>query len=82
LPTYPIYNKDTGERSEIILSLDEWDKFKDENPNIIRDWSDPSTAPSSVEQGEWKDKLAKSHPGWNEMLGRMSKVPGSKVEKI
>jgi hypothetical protein len=82
MPTYPIYNKETGERSEIFLSLDEWETFKVENPHIIRDWSDPSTAPNSGEVGEWKDKLAKSHPGWKEMVSRFSKVPGSKVEKI
>lgn len=82
MPTYPIYNKDTGERSEIFLSLDEWDKFREENPHIIRDWSDPSTAPSMTELGEWKDRLNKSHPSWNEVLGKAAKVPGSRVQKI
>ena len=82
MPTYPILNRENGERSEIFLSLDEWEQFRKENPHIIRDWSDPSTAPASVEVGEWKDKLAKAHPGWNEMLDRFSKVPGSKVKKI
>lgn len=82
MPVYPIINKLTGEQKEVSLSIDEWDNFKKENEEWIRDWSDPSTAPSSVESGEWKDKLVKKHPGWNEVLGKMSKLPGSKVKKI
>ncbi len=48
----------------------------------IRDWSDPSTAPNSCELGEWKDRLIKKHPSWNEVLGKMSNLPNSKVKKI
>lgn len=82
MPTYPVINKTTGEQKEVTMSIQEWDEWKSQNEDWIRDWSDPSTAPNSCETGEWKDKLAKKHPGWNEVLGKMSKLPGSKVKKI
>ena len=47
-----------------------------------RDWSDPSTAPGCGELGEVYDKLKKSHPGWNDVLHRASKYPGSTVKPV
>jgi len=32
--------------------------------------------------GEWKDKLRKKNPGWNDVLHRAQKMPGSRVKKI
>ena len=34
------------------------------------------------EVGEWKDKLITRNPGWNDVLHKASKSPGSRVEKI
>jgi hypothetical protein len=82
LATYPVYNKVTGEQKEVTMSVHEWDKWKEENDQWIRDWSDPSTAPNSCETGEWKDKLIKKHPGWNEILDKASRAPKSRVKKI
>jgi hypothetical protein len=47
-----------------------------------RDWSDPSTCPSSGEVGEVYDRLRKTHPGWNDVLHKASKAPGSKVKPV
>jgi hypothetical protein len=77
---YPVINTETGETKEVQMGVNEIMDWYKENPQWKRDWSKGSA--QTAELGEWKDKLAKSHPGWNEMLGRMSKVPGSKVEKI
>lgn len=82
MPVYPIVNKTTGEQKEISLSISEWENFKKENEEWIRDWSDPSTSPNPCETGEWKDKLIKSHPSWNTVLEKASKAPGSNVKKI
>jgi hypothetical protein len=82
MPIYPIINKDTGEQKEITLSLDEWETFKKENPMWSRDWSDPSTAPNSAEVGEWKDKLNKSHPSWNEILRKSKKAGGMNASRM
>tara|TARA_B100002019_G_scaffold290096_1_gene307056 strand:- start:1311 stop:1559 length:249 start_codon:yes stop_codon:yes gene_type:complete len=82
MATYPVVNKTTGEQKEVKLSVHEWDQWKKDNPDWDRDWSDPTTCPSSAEVGEWKDKLIKSKPGWNEVLEKASKAPKSQVKKI
>ncbi len=82
MATYPVRNKETGETKEVIMSVHAWDKWKEDNPDWSRDFSDPSTCPGVGEVGEWKDKLVKSKPGWNEVLDRASRQPGATVKKI
>jgi hypothetical protein len=82
MATYPVINTKTGEQKEVTMSVNDWDEWKDANPEWIRDWSDPSTCPNSGEVGEWKDKLITKNPGWNDVLYKASKAPGSKVKKI
>ena len=82
MATYPVRNKETGETKEVIMSVHDWDKWKEDNPEWTRDFSDPSTCPGVGEVGEWKDKLVKSKPGWNEVLDRASRQPGANKLKI
>jgi hypothetical protein len=82
LATYPVYNKVTGEQKEVTMSVHDWDQWKKDNLEWDRDWSDPATCPASAEIGEWKDKLVKKHPGWNEILDKASRAPKSRVKKI
>ena len=82
MATYPVYNKNTGEQKEVVLSVHDWVQWKKDNPEWDRDLSDPSTCPSSGEVGEVYDRLKKSHPGWNDVLTKASKVPGSAVKPI
>jgi hypothetical protein len=82
LATYPVVNKETGEQKEVKMSVHQWTEWLKENPEWTRDWSDPSTAPMATDVGEWRDKLINKNPGWNEVLDRASKMPGSNVKKI
>ena len=82
MATYPVKNTKTGETKEVILSVHDWDQWKKDNPDWLRDFSDPSTCPGVGEVGEWKDKLVKSKPGWNEVLDRESRQPGANKLKI
>jgi hypothetical protein len=82
MATYPVKNTKTGETKEVILSVHDWDQWKKDNPDWLRDFSDPSTCPGVGEVGEWKDKLVKSKPGWNEVLDRASRQPGANKLKI
>ena len=82
MATYPVRNKETGETKEVVMSVHDWDKRKEDNPDWSRDFSDPSTCPGVGEVGEWKDKLVRSKPGWNEVLDRASRQPGATVKKI
>ena len=84
MPVYPIINIETKEQKEVTLSLEEWEQFKKDNPEWIRDWSDPSTAPNNGEVGEWHSKLNKSHPSWNEVLKKAKRSGGmnAKMETL
>ena len=78
MATYPVVNTKTGEQKEVVMSIMEWDKWKDDNPDWTRDYSDPSTVPGVGEVGEWRDKLITKHPGWNEILKKSEKTAGVK----
>ena len=79
---FPVVNKNTGEKKEINVSVHTiMDWYKD-NPEWVRDWEEGAAA--FAESGEWKDKLIKKNPGWNEVLQKASKAGASqsKIGKI
>ena len=76
MATYPVVHKETGEQKEVKMSVHEWSKWSDDNPDWKRDWSDPNTCPSSGEVGEWRDKLVNKNPGWGEVLKKSEKAGG------
>ena len=80
MPTYPVINKETGEKKELSMSMVAYDEWKKENPAWDRDWMEGVAGVGEV--GEVYDKLKKSHPGWNDVLHKASKAPGSKVKAI
>ena len=73
MATYPVVNTKTGEQKEVSMSVHDQDKWKEENPDWSRDYSDPETMPGVGEVGEWKDKLRKKAPGWNDILKKVKK---------
>jgi|TARA_Y100000015_G_scaffold27864_1_gene27073 hypothetical protein len=82
MSTYPVVNKKTGEQKQVVMSIHEWDQWKEDNPDWIRDWSDPSTCPMPGEVGDWQNKLIAKNPGWNDVLGKAASVPGSNIKKL
>ena len=82
MATYPVVNTETGEQKEVVMSVHDWSQWSEDNPDWSRDYSDPSTMPGVGEVGEWKDKLRKSKPGWNEVLDRAGRMPGANVKKV
>ena len=82
MATYPVVNTKTGEQKEVVMSVHDWTQWTEDNPDWLRDYSDPSTMPGVGEVGEWQDKLHKSHPGWNDVLKAAQKAPGSKVQTM
>ena len=82
MATYPVVHKETGEQKEVSMSVYDWDQWCADNPDWSRDYSDPSTVPGVGEVGEWKDKLRKKNPGWNDVLRKASKSPGSRVKTL
>ena len=82
MATYPVVNSKTGEQKEVVMSVHDWSKWCDDNPDWKRDYSDPSTVPGVGEDGEWRDTLRKTKPGWNDVLRKAQKAPGSKVKTL
>jgi hypothetical protein len=75
MPTYPLKHKETGQTKELVMTMKEYDVWKKENPEWDKDWSKGCAGVGEV--GEWADKLHKSHPGWNDVLKKAQKQPGS-----
>ena len=80
MPTYPVFNKETGEKKELKMTMIEYDVWRNGNPEWDKDWQ--AGVAGIGEVGEFQDKLVKSHPGWNDVLHQVSKQPGSNVKPI
>ena len=80
MPTYPVKNQKTGEQKEIQMSMTEYDQWRKDNPDWDKDWMQGVANVGEV--GEVYDKLRKTHPGWNDVLHKASKAPGSKVRPV
>ena len=80
MPTYPVINLKTKEKKELSMSMVAYDEWRKEIPDWDKDWM--AGVASVGEVGEIYDRLKKSHPGWNDVLHKASKAPGSKVKAI
>ena len=74
MPTYPVKNLKTGEEKELNLTMANYEKWRDENPDWDKDWSKGCAGVGEV--GEWRDKLHNKHPGWTEVLKKSEKAGG------
>ena len=81
MASYPVVNTKTGEQKEVVMSVHDWDQWKADNPDWLRDYSDPSTVPGVGEVGEWKDKLYNKNPGWNDVL-KKAQTAGRNRQKL
>ena len=77
---YPVIHKETGEKKVVEMSVNDIMQWYQDNPEWKRDWSEGCATPGEV--GDWQNKLVQKNPGWNDVLGRAAKMPGSKVKKI
>jgi hypothetical protein len=80
MPKYPVINLETKEQKELSMTMSEYQEWRKDNPEWDKDWMAGVAACGEV--GEVYDKLKKSHPGWNDVLRRASKMPGSNVRPI
>ena len=39
MPTYPVKNSKTGEQKELMMSMKDYDAWREENPDWDKDWS-------------------------------------------
>tara|TARA_B100002019_G_C21167837_1_gene546807 strand:- start:654 stop:896 length:243 start_codon:yes stop_codon:yes gene_type:complete len=80
MPKYPVINLETKEKKELNMTMSEYQEWRKDNPEWDKDWMAGVAACGEV--GEVYDKLKKSHPGWNDVLRKASKMPGSNVRPI
>jgi hypothetical protein len=80
MPTYPVKHKETGETKELSMTMLEYGQWRDENEDWDKDWSAGVAGVGEV--GDWQSKLKKSHPGWNDVLHRAKKMPGSNIKTL
>ncbi len=74
MATYPVVNQQTGEQKEVVMSVHDWDQWKEDNPDWQRYFT-PENSPSlGIEVGEWRDKLVNKNPGWGEVLKKTAKA--------
>ena len=80
MPTYPVINLETKEKKTLNMTMKEYCEWKEQNPGWDKDWQAGVAGVGEV--GEIYDKLKKSHPGWNDVLHKVSKQPRSNVRHI
>jgi hypothetical protein len=79
MPTYRFENTETGEIFEKWMLMAEKEPYLKENPHL------KPLIPTQMnvgEVGEWRNKLVSKNPGWNDVLEKASKAPGSTVKKL
>lgn len=71
MPTYDFINKETGEITEVVLSIKDLDKYKEEHPELERYFGNQVTSAvyGSPKQSDGfksvMQKIQKAHPGAN-----------------
>ena len=35
MATYPVINKETGEQKEVVMSVNDWDQWREDNPCLL-----------------------------------------------
>ena len=77
MPTYPVIHKESKEKKELYMSMKENEQWCKDNPDWHKDWQ--AGVAGVAEMFAWKGEAASS--GWNEVLDRASRQPGSNVRK-
>lgn len=71
MPTYPVINKETGEKQTLYMSMKEYDQWRKDNPDWDKDWMEgvAGTTYGEPKQSdgfkEVMSKVQKAHPGAN-----------------
>ena len=77
MPTYPVKNLKTEEKKELSMTMKEYEQWRKDNPDWDKDWQAGDA--SAGEVGEWRDKMASTHPGWADIM-KNKVVPQAKLK--
>ena len=79
MATYPVINKETGEKKTLSMTMKAYSEWREENPGWDKDWSAGCAGVGEV--GDMHLKGEANSSGWNEILDRASRQPGANVRK-
>ena len=71
MPSYPVINKETGEKKELSMTMKEYDQWRQDNPDWDKDWQagvgGQMYGKPKMDDGfkEVMSKVQKAHPGAN-----------------
>ena len=71
MPSYPVINKETGEKKELSMTMKEYDQWRKDNPDWDKDWQagvgGHMYGKPKMDHGfkEVMSKVQKAHPGAN-----------------
>ena len=71
MPSYPVINKETGEKKELSMTMKEYDQWRKDNPDCDKDWQagvgGHMYGKPKMDDGfkEVMSKVQKAHPGAN-----------------
>ena len=79
MATYPVKHKETGETKDIVMSIHDWDQWKEDNPEWDKDWM-AGVASAVSEVGDYQNKLPQ---GFKDRLNNVKKHhPYAQFDKI
>ena len=71
MPSYPVINKETGEKNVLSMTMKEYDQWRKDNPDWDKDWQagvgGHMYGKPKMDDGfkEVMSKVQKAHPGAN-----------------
>ncbi len=74
MPTYPVINKETGEKQTLYMSMKKYTEWREENPEWDKDWNEGVGGGGVECVGEWKTRLANKDSGWKAVLDKVGKA--------
>ena len=79
MPTYPVINKETGEKKTLSMTMKEYSEWREENPGWDKDWSAGCAGVGEV--GDMHLKGEANSSGRNDIVDRACRQPGANVRK-
>lgn len=73
MPIYEFKNTETGELTEKVLSISEYDDYLKDNPNLVRYYS-PASSPGLISDSQ--STLRRAGTEWRNHLDRMKAGSG------
>ena len=65
MPTYPVINKETGEKKELSMTMIKYDEWRKDNPDWDRDWNAGVAGLGEVERSRRSKRKHRRIQSWS-----------------